>query len=98
MRKAKLASTLNWSVLTSTVLLRLPKGLRTHRFTQLAQEILEANMANYDEKGAATCAFVFPSNIDGRSAHCADPLANDQDWHLAIWLHLIDHGYLVMDD
>ncbi|GAA3774231.1 hypothetical protein ACFS5L_28995 [Streptomyces phyllanthi] len=43
-------------------------------------------MANYSEDGSATCAFVMPSTIDGRSAHSADPLANDQDWHLLLWM------------
>jgi hypothetical protein len=36
-------------------------------------------MANYRDDGSATCAFVLPSTVDGRPAHTADPLANDQD-------------------
>ncbi len=43
-------------------------------------------MANYRPDGSATCAFVLPSTVDGRPAHTADPLANDQDWHLVLWL------------
>jgi hypothetical protein len=27
-----------------------------------------------------------PSCVDGRPAHRADPLANDQDWALALYL------------
>lgn len=42
-------------------------------------------MANYSEDGSTTCASVMPSTIDGRSAHTADPLANDQDWRLLLW-------------
>ncbi|OUD03983.1 hypothetical protein CA983_06555 [Streptomyces swartbergensis] len=38
------------------------------------------------EDGSATCAFVMPSTVDGRAAHRADSLANDQDWHLVMWL------------
>jgi hypothetical protein len=33
-----------------------------------------------------------PSSVDGRAAHTADPLANDQDWHLVLWLRLIQSG------
>ncbi|MEU6917616.1 hypothetical protein [Streptomyces olindensis] len=75
-----------WSTLTATTLLRLPATLRTAGTDRLAEAILRANMANYHEDGSATCAFVLPSTVDGRPAHTADPLANDQDWHLVLWL------------
>jgi hypothetical protein len=78
----------HWSALTATVLARLPEGLSSERTEGLALAILRANLANYDESGSATCAFVMPSSVDGRAAHTADPLANDQDWHLALWLRL----------
>jgi hypothetical protein len=78
----------HWSALTATVLARLPEGLRSERTEELALVILRANLANNDESGSATCAFVMPSSVDGRAAHRADPLANDQDWHLALWLRL----------
>ncbi|WP_210505972.1 hypothetical protein [Naasia sp. SYSU D00057] len=77
-----------WSVLTSTVLARLPDPLRTAETEALAGTILRANMSNYFPDGSATCAFVFPTAVDGEAAHVADPLANDQDWHLAIWMDL----------
>lgn len=79
-----------WSALTSTVLLRLPRSIRTAQTDELAITILRANMSNYGADGSATCAFIFPTAIDGDPAHTADPLANDQDWHLAIWLRLMD--------
>ncbi|WP_079051792.1 hypothetical protein [Streptomyces regalis] len=41
------------------------------------------------QDGSATCAFVLPSPVDGRPAHTADPLANDQDWHLVLWLRAL---------
>ncbi|MDT7840253.1 glycoside hydrolase family protein [Streptomyces justiciae] len=75
-----------WSTLTATTLRRLPAALRTPGTERLAEAILRANMANYREDGSATCAFVMPSTVDGRAAHRADPLANDQDWHLYLWL------------
>ncbi|MGW1029427.1 hypothetical protein ACWD4J_38085 [Streptomyces sp. NPDC002577] len=75
-----------WSTLTAATLLGLPATLRTAHTDRIADVILRANMANYREDGSATCAFVMPSTVDGRAAHTADPLANDQDWHLVLWM------------
>lgn len=86
-----------WSALTSTVLLRLPDTIRTPQTDALGLTILQANMSNYFPDGSATCAFVFPTTIDGAPAHVADPLANDQDWHLAIWLRLANQPGLLAD-
>ncbi|CAL9318390.1 hypothetical protein [Streptomyces sp. SudanB91_2054] len=77
-----------WSVLTATVLYRLPSRLRTPHTEHVARSSLLANLINYRSDGSATCAFVMPSTVDGRQAHRADPLANDQDWHLVTWLRL----------
>lgn len=83
-----------WSTLTAEVLVRLPQSKRTKETDALAKAIFEANMANYNEDGSATCAYVFPSNVDGRAMHQADSLANDQDWHLNIWMRMIaEEGY-----
>ncbi|CAL9642750.1 hypothetical protein SUDANB145_06376 [Streptomyces sp. enrichment culture] len=82
-----------WSVLTASALYRLPPRLRTPHTRHVARSSLLANLANYRPDGSATCAFVMPSTVDGRQAHKADPLANDQDWHLVTWLRLArDHG------
>ncbi len=81
-----------WSTLTAVTLLRLPATLRTDATDRLAEAILHANMANYSEDGSATCAFVMPSTVDGRAAHTADPLANDQDWHLLLWMQTQDQA------
>ncbi|MEU6352489.1 hypothetical protein ABZ896_24720 [Streptomyces sp. NPDC047072] len=75
-----------WSALTAVTLRRLPAALRTAATDRLAETVLRANLANFREDGSATCAFVMPSTVDGRAAHTADPLANDQDWHLVLWL------------
>lgn len=77
-----------WSALTASALYRLPAELRSPLTDDLADTILRANMSNYFADGSATCAFVFPTAVDGEAAHAADPLANDQDWHLVIWMDL----------
>lgn len=85
-----------WSALTATVLLRLPEPLRTEASDALGYAILRANMANYFADGSATCAFVMPTSVDGVPAHAADPLANDQDFHLALWMQLQADGYATL--
>ncbi|MQM26029.1 hypothetical protein GFD30_10670 [Glycomyces sp. NEAU-7082] len=75
-----------WSTLTAATLLRLPEDLRTTETDRIADAVFRANMANYFPDGSATCAFVMPSSVDGRKAHRSDPLANDQDWHLVMWM------------
>ncbi|MFT8640149.1 hypothetical protein [Bifidobacterium sp.] len=83
-----------WSALTAEVLLRLPEQIADDGTRALAARILRANMANYDADGGATCAYIFPSSVDGRAMNRADPLANDQDEHLNIWLRMIEEEHL----
>ncbi len=71
-----------WSVLSAGVYLSWPadigdetlrSDLRAH-----GHAILRSNLVNFGIDGSATCAFVYPSCVNGRPAHVADPLANDQ--------------------
>jgi hypothetical protein len=79
-----------WSVLSAAVFLAWPDGLlpatETAELRQVADDILYANLANFTPQGSASCAFVYPSCINGQPAHTADPLANDQDWALVYLL------------
>jgi hypothetical protein len=76
----------HWSALTAATLRRLPEGLRAAETDHVATAVERANMANQFPDGSATCAYVMPSTVDGRAAHLNDPLANDQDWHLVLWM------------
>jgi hypothetical protein len=75
-----------WSILSAAAYLAFPAELlapeRARRLTETAHAILRGNLASFAPDGSATCAFVYPSCVDGRPAHVADPLANDQDWAL----------------
>lgn len=81
-----------WSTLTAVALLRLPATLLTKERRDRAASILASNMANFGRDGWATCAYIFPSTVDSAPAYAADPLANDQDWHLVMWLMLEELG------
>lgn len=75
-----------WSVLTAIALRQLPEPLRDADSERVADAIFGANLVDFTPDGLATCAFVMPSCVDGRPAHRADPLMNDQDWALALLL------------
>ncbi|MFI6679213.1 hypothetical protein [Kribbella sp. NPDC050470] len=75
-----------WSVLTAIALRQLPAVLRTAENQRAAAGIFAANLVDFTTDGDATCAFLMPSCVDGRPAHRPDPLANDQDWALALLL------------
>ncbi|MDR1806527.1 MAG: hypothetical protein LBR33_01195 [Propionibacteriaceae bacterium] len=79
-----------WSVLTGVALAQLPEALRTPRTETAAPAVFAANLGLFAADGSATCAFLMPSAVDGRPAHRPDPLANDQDW--ALTLYLRHHG------
>ncbi|WP_152362692.1 hypothetical protein [Microlunatus speluncae] len=75
-----------WSVLSAEVFLGLPDGVvpsaRQAELRAQGAAILRANLINFADDGWATCAFVYPSCVNGNPTHHADPLANDQDWAL----------------
>lgn len=81
-----------WSVLSAEVLLGLPDGVvpleRQQELQAQGEAILRANLINFADDGWATCAFVYPSCVNGNPTHHADPLANDQDWAL---VYALDH-------
>jgi hypothetical protein len=75
----------HWSALTANVLQLLPEPVAAalpEPPEAIARRIYAANLIDFRPDGSATAAFVFPSCVSGRTAHRADPLANDQDWAL----------------
>lgn len=76
-----------WSVMSAMAMLNYPAELGGFvDLRGMAREILEANLVHFRDDGAATCAFVYPSCVNGAPAHHEDPLANDQDWALVYYL------------
>lgn len=78
-----------WSVLSARALrdwptdLGLPADLDAE---SVIRDVCLANLADFTPDGGASCAFVFPSAVDGLPGYFADPLANDQDWALTLML------------
>jgi hypothetical protein len=76
-----------WTVLSAAVYAneaRRTQTSRSERYQQMAKAIFRGNLSSFRDDGAATCAFLFPSCVNGNRAHHPDPLANDQDWAL-VW-------------
>ncbi|HEY3556890.1 MAG TPA: hypothetical protein VGL05_05495 [Kribbella sp.] len=75
-----------WSALSAVVYAAWPRELvspeQADWLDRAEEAILRANLVNFAADGSATCAFVYPSSVNGQPAHIADPLANDQDWAL----------------
>ena len=82
-----------WSILSAGVFLAWPDGLlpaaETAALQAQGRTILRGNLTAFGPDGSATCAFVYPSCVNGQPAHVADPLANDQDWAL---VYALRHG------
>ena len=51
-----------------------------------ASGIADAMLGLFTDDGRGSCAWVYPNRVNGRPAHFADPLANDQDWALVFYL------------
>lgn len=81
-----------WSVLSAAVYGGWPRELVDEKqaawLDAAAEAILRSNLVNFEADGSATCAFVYPSCVNGQPAHVADPLANDQDWALVYALRM----------
>lgn len=75
-----------WSVVTATALSALPDWATTEASAEQVRRIWDASLADFAAADFPTCAYVFPSCIDGRPADRPDPLSNDQDWALALRL------------
>ncbi|WUJ71490.1 hypothetical protein OG809_41205 [Kribbella soli] len=82
-----------WSALSAVVYAAWPRELVTPEqadwLDRAEDAILRANLVSFTADGSATCAFVYPSCVNGQPAHIADPLANDQDWALVYALRLL---------
>ncbi|WP_035745141.1 hypothetical protein [Haematomicrobium sanguinis] len=74
-----------WSVLSANAYLALPPALRSDALDADARSVYVSNLASFYDDGSATCAFIFPSAVNGSPAYVADSLANDQDWAL-VWM------------
>ncbi|MEO7714679.1 MAG: hypothetical protein ABIY70_00635 [Capsulimonas sp.] len=51
-----------------------------------AERIVQNNLCSFQPDGRASCAYVYPREIDGNPGQFFDAWANDQDWALDNYL------------
>ncbi|KAK2776395.1 six-hairpin glycosidase [Colletotrichum kahawae] len=87
---------LYWSTLNGIALHHYGKGLKNDTEGQAAEAlktaggIIRNNLALFEANGRASCAYIYPTSVNGRAGNYKDPYANDQDWVLA---HLLQIEY-----
>ena len=83
-----------WSTLNSIALHHQSKATGDARAQKQADGILRANMALFTPGGRGSCAWIYPTSVNGRARHYKDPYANDQDWALAHLLQIEEDNML----
>ena len=78
-----------WSCITGAAYHRYAQCTGDSTYQQRAEQTVRGNLSLFFEDGKATCAFVMPRMVNGKSAHYADDYANDQDWAL-MWYLLVN--------
>lgn len=79
-----------WSVLTGKAFLLYYMATGEDQYLKRGKIILENNLCNIRNDGTASCAYIYPERINGKSGKFFDPFANDQDWALYYYLEMKD--------
>ncbi|TDZ16452.1 hypothetical protein Cob_v010798 [Colletotrichum orbiculare MAFF 240422] len=77
-----------WSTLNAIALHHYGKATEDASLEKQADGIIRANLALFTPEGRGSCAWIYPTSVNGRPCHYADPYANDQDWALAHLLQI----------
>ncbi|KAI3544708.1 six-hairpin glycosidase [Colletotrichum filicis] len=83
-----------WSTLNGIALHHYGKGLKNDTqgeaaaALKAANGIIRNNLALFEADGRASCAYIYPTSVNGRAGNYKDPYANDQDWVLAHLLQI----------
>jgi hypothetical protein len=71
-----------WSALTGVVFDRYGKITGESMWTEKAIHSMRAVLPMIHTDGSASCAYIFPLNVNDKPGRFFDPYANDQDWGL----------------
>ncbi|WP_407489925.1 hypothetical protein, partial [Elizabethkingia anophelis] len=78
-----------WSTLTAIAFQRYYQCTQERDYERRAKGIVENNLLNFKEDGKASCAYLYPETINGKSGKYYDAYANDQDWALVYYLDIM---------
>lgn len=74
-----------WSAITSEAYASYAVISGNKAYFNRAESIVKSNLCNFFEDGTASCAYVYPSKVNGEKGGFFDPFANDQDWALVFY-------------
>lgn len=84
----------HWSTLNAVALHHYGQAVGQDSYGRAAEGIIRSNIALFDQDGRGSCAWIYPTSVNGRPGHYADPYANDQDWALNHLLQIFDEESL----
>ena len=71
-----------WSVLSGVAYAQMYTVTGEESYRQKAVSSMKGCLNLFMDDGSASCAMIFPTQVNGREANYYDPWANDQDWAL----------------
>lgn len=71
-----------WSALNGQVYLKMYRITHDENYLKRAHHATRGCLSLIHPSGAASCAYLYPYQINGQRAELFEPLANDQDWIL----------------
>lgn len=77
-----------WSTITGMAFGYYAEAKADSSYRQRAEAILANNLCAFTPEGRGSCAYVYPTSVNGKPGKFFDPWANDQDWALVNWLTL----------
>lgn len=77
-----------WSVITAEAFMHYAEAVGDERYYDRARAICRQNLGSFAPDGHASCAWIYPNEVNGEKVKGPDPLANDQDWALALGLRI----------
>lgn len=76
-----------WSAITAAAFLHYAEATGDELYRDRARAIFLQNLGSFTPDGRASCAWIYPDEVNGVPVKGLDPLANDQDWALAFLLY-----------
>jgi len=77
-----------WSTITSEAFTRYALISGNKDYLKRAETVVKNNLSLFFTDGSASCAYIYPSKVNGKKAAFYDPFANDQDWALVYYLKM----------
>ena len=59
-------------------------------YRKRAENIVQNNLSLFFADGSASCAYIYPKKVNGRPAHFADPLSNDEAYALVFYNYIMN--------